>query len=644
MKTHLYRLTGRVTSVTQAALLTGIASAALACSGTSAPTHAESTVEEPAAAEPAGDTGHPVNRAFYLEMRDGVRIAVDLWLPADASPQRRVTTVMRATRYTRDQQVLDRSAMPVTDSEVEARSFAERGYAEVIVDARGSGASFGTRSHPWSAAEVRDYEEIVNFIVRQPWSDGRIAAFGTSYDGNTAEMIGSLGHPAVQAVIPRFNYPDVYTDVVFPGGVFNQAFVEAWLARNKGFDANDFCQAFGASGDDCDAFRAINGGVKPVDDDASGAQRAAAVAEHAGAPDQYAAVRALDYADDRWNGEDFAMMSPASRSDNVRRTRPAFMAFASWMDLGTAQGALNRWAASDVPMVVMIGPFSHDGASDSNPYRERDAALEMTTAEQHARVLDFLDERFGSAAQDRPQQREILYYTLGENRWKQTTEWPPAAAKAQAFYLRSGARLSTDAPAPDEPADHYDVDFEASTGADNGWWTKLAAGDVYQPDRRSEDEKLLVYTTEPLASDLEITGHPQLTLHLASTHDDGAVFVYLEDVAPDGSVTYLTEGQLRLIHRKPCDADATRTAYGPCHSFTARDAAAFPTDTLEEVSVGLMPISVRLRAGHSIRAALAGHDSSNFVRLPAQGTPTWTVAHNAQRASRLELPIVDAAH
>jgi putative CocE/NonD family hydrolase len=599
---------------------------------------------EGGAQEPRGN-GPALNTAFHVEMRDGVRIAVDLWLPGDAGERQPVTTVLRATRYTRDQDILDRAATPETDSEGEARGFVAHGYAEVIVDARGTGASFGTRSHPWSSEEVADYAEIVDFIVAQPWSDGRIAAFGTSYDGNTAEMIGTLGHPAVQAVVPRFNYPNVYTDVTFPGGIFNQGFVKAWLTRNRGFDANDFCQAFGVSGPDCDAFRAVNGGVKPVDGDAGRTERAAAVAEHAGSPDQYAAVSALHYADDEWSGEAFDVISPGSFIERAELTRPAFMAWASWMDLGTAQGALNRWAASDVPMVVVIGPWSHDGAFDSNPYRAKDAPLEISREEQQARVLDFLDARFKPThGRTAAAAREIFYYTLGENAWKATSVWPPAGTATRSLYFAADGRLSNVAPKAAQSADEYRVDFSATTGPENGWWTKFGPGDVYQADRRAEDEKLLVYTSAPLEADTEITGHAQVTLYLASTDTDGAVFVYLEDVAPDGSVTYITEGELRLVHRKLCSEPAARPAYGPCHSFNAEDAAPFPQGVTEEVTVGLMPTSVLLRAGHSIRVALAGHDADNFARLPARGTPTWTLAHDAEHRSRIELPIAAEAN
>jgi putative CocE/NonD family hydrolase len=203
--------------------------------------------------------------------------------------------------------------------------------------------------------------------------------------------------------------------------------------------------------------------------------------------------------------------------------------------------------------------------------------------------------------------------------------------------------LSPSAATAAELADRYTVDFSASTGPTNGWWTKLTAGDVYQPDRRSEDEKLLVYTSAPLDADLEITGHPQVTLHLASTESDGAVFAYLEDVAPDGSVTYLTEGELRLRHRKPCSEPATFNVYGPCHTFRGEDAEPMPPGSVQEVTLGLHPISVLLRAGHSLRVALAGHDASSFARVPSSGTPTWSVAHDAEHTSRIELPVARRA-
>jgi hypothetical protein len=128
-------------------------------------------------------------------------------------------------------------------------------------------------------------------------------------------------------------------------------------------------------------------------------------------------------------------------------------------------------------------------------------------------------------------------------------------------------------------------------------------------------------------------------LFLSSSESDGSVFAYLEDVAPDGRVTYLTEGELRLLHRRLCAEPAPIDSYGPCHSYRSEDTQPMPPDALQEVTIGLHPISALLRAGHSLRIALAGHDASTFARIPSTGTPVWSVAHDAEHPSHVLLPV-----
>lgn len=585
----------------------------------------------------AGESKPPVNTAFYLPMRDGVRIAVDLWLPGNASAGNRVPIVVRATRYSRNNEVLDRSAVPQTDSEAEAQAFLRNGYAQMVIDARGSSASFGTRPQPWSAAEGEDYGEIIDWIVKQPWSNGRIASYGTSYDSNTAEMIGTRGKAAVKAVIPRFGYPDVYSDIVFPGGVFNEGFVKTWLTRNLSIDANDVCGFAGVSGPECDGLNAMMSMAKPVDADVDRSQRAAAILQHRATPDQYASVSAVVSADDKWNGDNFATISPGARGAQAEATQTAFMAWASWMDLGTARGALNRWKTTNVPMTVYLGPWNHDAALDADPFAARDLPAVPSPEEQFSLTVAFLNQHLGSATVPAPV-RKIVYYSIGEDVRKEADTWPPTGTVTKSVFLRANNFLSTVAPGVNETPDTYAVDFTTSTGGENGWWTKLTAHDIFQADRKTEDAKLLVYTSPALEADTEITGHPQVTLYLSSTETDGAVFAYLEDVAPDGTVTYITEGQLRLLHRK-LQVCGPRDGYGPCHSFLSQDAQPMPPGILQEVTFGLQPTSVLLRAGHSIRLAIAGQDASTFTRLPAQGNPVLSVAHDSAHPSRLELPL-----
>ena len=79
-----------------------------------------------------------------------------------------------------------------------------RGYAVVVVDVRGTGASFGTRDSFRSPREREDSREIADWIVAQPWSDGRIGSTGISYLGAAADFLASTGHPAVKAIAPLF--------------------------------------------------------------------------------------------------------------------------------------------------------------------------------------------------------------------------------------------------------------------------------------------------------------------------------------------------------------------------------------------------------------------------------------------------------
>ncbi|MGA7930117.1 MAG: CocE/NonD family hydrolase [Candidatus Sulfotelmatobacter sp.] len=167
------------------------------------------------------------------------------------------------------------------------------------------------------------------------------------------------------------------------------------------------------------------------------------------------------------------------------------------------------------------------------------------------------------------------------------------------------------------------------------WW-----GDVVYPDRADEDKKRLVYTSAPLETDLEITGSPVLTVEMSSTTSDGAFHAYLEDVSSEGRVTYVDEGILRALDRKEVDPKSLPyEPLGPAHSFLRKDAEPLTPGEAARIRFALYPTSVLLRKGHRIRVALAGADASAFQRYPAEGTPTWTVYREAQRASSIELPV-----
>jgi putative CocE/NonD family hydrolase len=230
---------------------------------------------------------------------------------------------------------------------------------------------------------------------------------------------------------------------------------------------------------------------------------------------------------------------------------------------------------------------------------------------------------------------------VGEDAWRTTATWPPPGVAPQPFYLRAQTELAPEAPHDPVGADVMQVDFTATTGPLSRWRSTAVTvnGPVEYAERSVADRRLLSYTSAPLAADLRVTGDPVATLHLASTERDGIVIVYLEDVAPDGRVTYVDEGELRLIHRRVSAERPPYAAPGPYHSFLRKDALPMVPGQVAEVSFALEPIAVVFHAGHRLRVSIAGADAGTFARIPAVGDPTLTVHRSAALASRVTLPI-----
>ncbi len=579
------------------------------------------------------------NQALYLTMRDGTKIAIDVWRPADLGETERIPTIIRATRYWRayDVKLLGGGQDPGPG---EARFWNPKRYALVIVDARGSGASYGVRGYPYSDEETADYGEVVDWIVAQPWSNGRVGAYGVSYAGQTAALIGALRRPAVKAVVPRFIDFDVYTDLGWPGGVFNEGFVREWGKINKALDKNDVCAAFEIGGLEGALIRAlVVGGVKPVDADRDRSMLAEAVAEHAGNLDVYKTGLTITYKDDRFKGRAVEELGTYRRRTDAEAGNVAYFAWASWLDAGTANGVLSRFATYKNAQRVLIGAWNHGADYDADPFKPRKAPLEMGFKKQQADIADFFDAHLKGESPPEPV-REIRYYTMNEGVWKSTTVWPPTGFEKQTLYMGPERALSARPPKTVKGEDVYTVDFEATTGPANRWWTQLGDRDVYYGHRAEADKRLLTYTSAPLEQDTEITGHAVVTLYVTSTGRDGAFFVYLEDVAPDGKVTYITEGILRALHRKVSHQPPPYKVFGPYHTFHRKDGAVLTADQVADLTFALLPTSVLIEKGHRVRVAIAGHDKGTFRRIPETGHPVITVKRSTDLPSKIVLPMM----
>jgi X-Pro dipeptidyl-peptidase (S15 family) len=111
-----------------------------------------------------------------------------------------------------------------------------RGYALVAVDVRGTGASFGTRDSFRSARERDDYARIAEWVVAQPWSNGRIGATGISYVGAACDFLASSRNPAVRAIAPLSAVWDTYIDHYYPGGLLLNRLAQSYDALMVALD------------------------------------------------------------------------------------------------------------------------------------------------------------------------------------------------------------------------------------------------------------------------------------------------------------------------------------------------------------------------------------------------------------------------
>jgi putative CocE/NonD family hydrolase len=513
--------------------------------------------------------------ARYIALKDGTRIAIDLLLPKDLAPGARVPAILKISR-------LGRASV---DGRVsgEDRFWAEHGYARILVDERGTGASFGTSR--LGAATISDLAEIVDWITAQPWSNGRVGASGVSVEGTASELLAATGRPAVGAVAPLFSDFDYYADVLRPGGVLDR-----WVTRTF--------QAFTAGAD-------AGGAVKRVDSDTDGALARAAVAEHRSNLDIDAEAREAEFADDRLAaaGGSFESLSASSAAGRLARGRTPILAYVSWLDAGTVQGALRRFRDLPNPQTVIIGAWSHAGDHGADPFSTPGAPVTPSILQRRAELLQFFDARLKTGARPPPPERIIWYYTLGENRWRSTPRWPPAGIGQTSFHLAGESLLAGGGHAATRALRLVQTD----TGLLNRWHTQVGGQPVdYHPVIEAM-QSLPGFTTAPLDRDTEITGQPVLRLSLTrSQAGDPAVFAYLAAVDPQGHAIYLTEGQLRLASRKPAAGPATG------HSFRRSDAAPPPIGRSFEADVTLLPTSVLVRKGWRLRLLLASGDRSTF--------------------------------
>ena len=572
-------------------------------------------------------------RSVYVTMADGCRLAVDVMLP-DGDAARRWPTVLILTPYVRRFELAVGSNVEPSPNSYKYRDmFVPRGYAVVVVDARGTGASFGTRDSFRSPRERADYKEIADWIVAQPWSDGRIGATGISYLGAACDFLASTGHEAVKAIAPLFAVWDTWADNYYPGGMLIKrlALVYDELMLALDHDRRDLRSKFSYFADP-----ALQGPM-PVDDDKDGSLARAAVREH------LANFRMPDFMSEFKFRDDTLPYDPSFSSAafgpyNYLDEMPADVAvyaISGWMDgAGYANGTLSRFLTlPNAQRRIMLGPWDHGARVNVSPWRNR-VEPELPVLGE---VLRFFDQHLAGRETGLLDEAPIHYFAMHAEEWRAAESWPPVKGSRQLFTAPD-QRLAK-SPSDKAASTAYQADFSVGSGAQTRY-ERIAGIDAtaYYADWTERESKLLSFTTEPLAAPLEIAGHPVVSLWLASSEPDAAVFVYLSEVETDGTARYVTEGLLRAIHRAEAPAPKNYRTTWPWRTFARKDAKPMPAGEPQLLRFALLPTAWRFAAGSRIRLSIAGGDADHFVQTPHGRPPLLTIMSGGDKATRLDLP------
>ncbi|NBO64939.1 MAG: CocE/NonD family hydrolase [Acidobacteria bacterium] len=560
-----------------------------------------------------------VERKVMIPMRDGKRMAADIYRPRESS--KRYPTVLVRTPYNFNFWDVRNGAPRDMSREIEA---VKRGYAYINMNERGHYFSEG--NYDILGAPVSDGEDALNWIAKQSWSNGKVGTIGCSSTAEWQMAVAASGNPAFAAMIPqgfgagvgRFA-PYYEQGNWYRGGAIQMLFI-AWLYGEQNqvrpmFPSNLTREELIRASKSFDLAQQL----PPVD--WSKALRHLPVMDIMKAIDGPRGIFAdpmpvpTGGAMVRRTPNDPAWYKGGLWHDNQPVNVPGFW-FMSWYDVSTgpnlaAYNYVRRTARPEIAdkQYAVIAPTLHCAfkrATENTIVGERsmgDARLnydELTWG-----WFDiFLKGEDNGLLQKMP---KVRYFTMGSNQWQSSETWPPVGAAPMTLYLASNGRantlngdgaLSSSPPASDTP-DRFDYDPMnpvPSYGGNVCCTGNAIAGGSWDQRKIEERPDVLVYSTEPLREGIEVSGPIEVTLYVTSEAKDTDFTVKLIDVEPDGRAFNLDETIQRLRYRNGYDKPLVWMEPG----------------RVAKVTLQPMTTSNFFKAGHRIRIEVS---SSNFPRF-----------------------------
>lgn len=571
-----------------------------------------------------------VEKNVMLPMRDGVKLATDIYRPRTDTP---LPVMLARLPYNKD---LPRVfAFPI-------EGYLEAGYVVVVQDMRGRFASEG--EFTLTRDESSDGVETVDWIVNQPWSNGRIGMFGASYLGITQWLAAREQPAAIQTIVPMHTKHSLYTHV---GGAFELGLFLDWAVR-QGVDGEVPRRvATGeATQEDLDAVEHMLHDMHPV-------------YAHLPMTDMPMVKRFAPYYFDWLNQttDDVERYRREGREIYERVTVPA-LNIGGWYDM-FVEGVIDNYrqmkqhGGSELArksQKLLIGPWAHfdlPGLFTERDYGPHASTWDMNLVGVHIRWYDrWLKDIDNGVEHDKP----VRIFVMGADVWRDEEDWPLPDTQYRNYYLHSKGGANTlagdgllllDAP-EEQPEDVFLYDPRnpvPTIGSQNllpeGDWLNAGPRDQRKLEQR---EDVLCYTTPPFEQDVEVTGPIDLVLSISSSAPDTDFTGKLVDVYPDGRAEVLTDGILRVRYRE-----------------SLTEAVLMEPGQVYEIRVHLGVTSNVFKAGHSIRLEVSSSNFPRFNRNTNTGGDTISegeddlqqavnrVYHDPARLSYLILPIIERA-
>ncbi|EQC36915.1 hypothetical protein SDRG_05742 [Saprolegnia diclina VS20] len=626
---------------------------------------------------------HPksvVRSSTYLELADGVALATDVYTSQDAEYHgHKVPTILHLTRhgrgYTLDFPFSKVSARgdfinPRTNTYI--TKFVAEGYAWVAVDIRGTGASSGVKTMDFDDQESADAKEVIEWITKQSWSNGDVTAFGVGLDGVSALVIAADPHPALKAVTLNGVPAELFESVLLPGGALNNHGTKMFSSFCHATDNNyrwEGVPHFKARL----MMKSFGGNVYPVNTSEPNVM-AAAVAPHKANPVLFDELQAITFRDDS-----FATIPATFEQFDARRlfaklakSPVAILSVSGYFDTGVTRSSiwlhqyltgqmepatlaalgLDAVEVGDVPATkyrLIMGPWSHANVDNADPFAEAKTRCFDTIIEV-SRFLDFhtYPERRQDSGID--VEEPIHYFTMGEQKWKTTTSWPPALIDTtQTLYFSDEKTMVEDI---SEVVDgEQALDIKAGSESLPGVTTRWHFLDhiflnkpSYAHNRDGLEKDLISFVSPPLHQ-AELTGEMTLKVYFSANKPVVNLFAYLEDVnsvAPidqrmiagakvRGGITYITEGNVNPMHSSIAPGSPLRT-------FRKADARVIEPEIIYEATFNFLPTSYLLPHDHQLRVTIAGSEYPSFAVRDSENLATkLTIHYGAQYPSSLTI-------